>query len=144
VGVTLLGDQRLLEQLDHAPVVAHAPLEVRAHEQATSVGEPDHTGHAAYTLSWLAMGHRIRAIITGRVQGVSYRASVAVEARRLHVVGWVRNRSDGAVELEAEGPPAAIAELLAWCEHGPPAARVAQVTVENLVPAGGDSFEIRH
>lgn len=77
---------------------------------------------------------RVRAIITGRVQGVSYRASTASEARRLGVVGWVKNRSDGGVELEAEGEPTKIAALLAWCENGPPMARVTDVAVEELPP----------
>ena len=77
--------------------------------------------------------------MTGRVQGVSYRASTASEARRLGLVGWVRNRSDGSVELEAEGPEDRVAALLAWCEHGPPDARVARVDVEERVPMGEDA-----
>jgi acylphosphatase len=73
---------------------------------------------------------RVRAIITGRVQGVSYRASTATEARRLGVVGWVKNRSDGSVELEAEGDDDKVRALLVWCENGPPMARVTNVAVE--------------
>lgn len=76
--------------------------------------------------------------MTGRVQGVSYRASTASEARRLGVVGWVRNLPDGSVELEAEGPDEKVAALLAWCEHGPPSARVERVAVEELAPTGAD------
>jgi acylphosphatase len=87
---------------------------------------------------------RVRAIITGRVQGVAYRASTVEEARRLGITGWVRNRTGGTVELEAEGQPAAITALLAWCAHGPPAARVAGVAVEDLEPIGAESsFEVR-
>lgn len=86
---------------------------------------------------------RIRAIITGRVQGVSYRASTAHEARKLRVVGWVKNRSDGGVELEAEGPDEQIAALLDWCEQGPPSAKVANVAVTELVVVGSErQFEI--
>jgi acylphosphatase len=86
---------------------------------------------------------RVRAIISGRVQGVSYRAATAEEANRLGLVGWVRNRRDGTVELEAEGPAERITQLLAWCEQGPPAARVSRVVVEELAPAGADTgFEI--
>jgi acylphosphatase len=76
--------------------------------------------------------------VTGRVQGVSYRASTASEARRLGVVGWVRNRSDGSVELEVEGSEERVAALLAWCEQGPPSARVTRVAVEEISPSGQD------
>ena len=74
--------------------------------------------------------------MTGRVQGVSYRAATASEARRIGVVGWVRNRHDGAVELEVEGTADRVAALLVWCEQGPPAARVERVEVEDLAPTG--------
>ena len=82
---------------------------------------------------------RVRAIVSGRVQGVSFRASTAAEASRLRLVGWVRNRVDGAVELEAEGPAELVAQLLTWCAHGPPSARVANVAVDDLVPIGAES-----
>jgi acylphosphatase len=81
---------------------------------------------------------RVKAIVTGRVQGVSYRASTCAEARRLGLVGWVKNRDDGAVELEAEGADAQVAALLAWCEQGPPAARVDRVAVEELAAGTGE------
>ena len=87
---------------------------------------------------------RARAIVTGRVQGVSYRASTAAEARRLGLAGWVRNRDDGSVELEVEGASDRVAALLQWCEHGPPAARVSRVAVEELAVAGEQgTFAIR-
>ena len=81
---------------------------------------------------------RIRAIVSGRVQGVSYRASTCTEAKRLGLVGWVRNRSDGSVELEAEGPDDMVAALIRWCHQGPPAARVARVVVDDLAPVSGE------
>ncbi len=81
---------------------------------------------------------RIRAIVSGRVQGVSYRASTAHEARRLGLVGWVKNLPDGRVELEAEGPTDAVDRLLAWCQHGPPAAMVTNVAVDERSPTGGE------
>ncbi|HTR49263.1 MAG TPA: acylphosphatase [Kofleriaceae bacterium] len=84
------------------------------------------------------MARRIRAHVTGHVQGVSYRASAAAHARRLGLVGWVRNLPDGSVELEAEGDDAPLAELVAWCEHGPPAARVTRVRIEELEPTGAE------
>jgi acylphosphatase len=82
---------------------------------------------------------RVHAIVTGRVQGVSYRASTASEARLLGLVGWVRNLGDGSVELEAEGPPDQIERLLAWCRKGPPAARVADVAVDDRPATGTDT-----
>ena len=82
---------------------------------------------------------RVHAIVTGRVQGVSYRASTAGEARRLGLVGWVRNLRDGSVELEAEGPEDAVEGLLTWCHQGPPAARVANVAVEDRPATGADT-----
>ena len=73
---------------------------------------------------------RVRAIVTGRVQGVAYRASTVYEAREHGLTGWVRNLPDGSVELEAQGDAAEVDALLAWCAHGPPAARVTGVNVE--------------
>ena len=71
---------------------------------------------------------RVRANVTGRVQGVSYRWSTVEEAHKLGLTGWIRNLDDGSVELEAQGDDARVAELLAWCAHGPPAARVTGVS----------------
>lgn len=86
---------------------------------------------------------RIRAIVSGRVQGVSYRAATCTEARRLGVVGWVKNRDDGSVELEAEGPDDMVAALIQWCHEGPPAALVARVAVDDITPSGADrEFQI--
>ena len=88
---------------------------------------------------------RIRAIVSGRVQGVSYRASTCTEARRLGLVGWVKNRDDGSVELEAEGPDDMVAALLQWCHQGPPAAIVARGAVEDMRPSGGErDFQIAY
>jgi acylphosphatase len=81
---------------------------------------------------------RVRAIVTGRVQGVSYRASTVDEARGHGLTGWVRNLPDGSVELEAQGDDARVIALIAWCAHGPPAARVAGVSVEDLALVDGE------
>ncbi len=70
---------------------------------------------------------RLNLSIQGRVQGVFYRASTAEKARSLGLQGWVRNVSDGSVELLAEGQKGALQELLDWCHEGPPAARVTHI-----------------
>lgn len=67
--------------------------------------------------------------IHGRVQGVFYRAWARETAIRLGVVGWVRNRSDGSVELVAWGPEAALDALYRSCLEGPPAAHVGRIEV---------------
>jgi acylphosphatase len=81
---------------------------------------------------------RVRAIVTGRVQGVAYRASTVEQARAHGLTGWVRNLADGSVELEAQGDDARVAALLAWCEHGPPAASVTGVAVEDRALVDGE------
>lgn len=86
---------------------------------------------------------RWRLIIQGKVQGVGFRASCNRRALDLGVRGWVRNRRDGSVEVQAEGAPMAIAELRAWCEQGPPGAQVLRVQPSQLPVTGDDWFEVR-
>jgi acylphosphatase len=78
---------------------------------------------------------RLRAVVRGRVQGVGFRASVLHEGTKLGLAGWVRNLSDGSVELEAEGEGEALERLLAFCKRGPRSARVDSVTTDWLEPA---------
>ena len=66
--------------------------------------------------------------VTGKVQGVFYRASTVEKARALGLKGFVQNERDGSVYIEAEGDDAALDALLAWCRQGPPHARVSDVT----------------
>jgi len=72
--------------------------------------------------------------VVGRVQGVWFRATTQEEAGRLGVDGWVRNTSQGDVEIFMQGDDAAVDKLLAWCHHGPPGARVMDVHVELAEP----------
>lgn len=87
---------------------------------------------------------RVRAIITGWVQGVGYRYSLWIVADRAGLSGWVRNRYDGSVEAELEGPPEAVDEVIEWTFKGPPSARVTNVSLTNLVPTGEVGFNVRH
>lgn len=80
----------------------------------------------------------VRALATGRVQGVGFRLSCAREAERLGVSGYVRNLEDGRVEVVARGERSAVEALLAWCMHGPPGALVTEVAV---VPGEGPGGE---
>ena len=80
----------------------------------------------------------VRYLVSGRVQGVYYRASAAEVARRLELRGWAKNLPDGRVEVIAAGPKHKLAELASWLWQGPPAARVDSVQVElweGAVPA---------
>ena len=67
---------------------------------------------------------RLHLVVSGRVQGVWFRASTQRQARSLGLVGEVWNRADGAVEIIAEGPAADLAQLEQWARGGPPGARV--------------------
>jgi len=69
----------------------------------------------------------IQVVIRGRVQGVGYRAWVEYQAKASGLEGWVRNRRDGSVEAVFAGRPKIVAEMVALCRHGPPAARVEAV-----------------
>lgn len=72
---------------------------------------------------------RAHVIISGKVQGVFFRAHTKSIADRLGVKGWVRNLPDGRVEAVFEGERDSVEEVIEWCWRGPPAARVTNVEV---------------
>lgn len=83
------------------------------------------------------MGKRVHFFVSGRVQGVWYRAHAAQKAMELGLSGWVRNCPDGRVELVAEGESWAVDTLVTWCRRGPPRAQVeALEVVEESSPTG--------
>ena len=78
-----------------------------------------------------------RFLVSGRVQGVWFRAATRERALALHLRGLARNLADGSVEVVATGPDAAIDELEKWLWQGPPLAKVAEVRRQPL-EAGAD------
>ncbi|MFH1393783.1 MAG: acylphosphatase [Candidatus Micrarchaeota archaeon] len=87
---------------------------------------------------------RLHIIITGKVQGVFFRANAKEQADRLGVKGFVQNLCDGGVEVIAEGERKDLEELLDWCYHGPAEAKVTDIEFGWLQPKNEfRSFEIR-
>ena len=78
--------------------------------------------------------------VSGRVQGVFYRATCARLARDKGLAGSVRNRPDGGVEAVFEGPRNEVEEMVAWCRRGPDLARVDEVVVSDEEPLGEADF----
>ena len=78
----------------------------------------------------MADSKSVKANVKGRVQGVGFRYSTQKQASRLGVRGWVRNERDGTVTVVAEGPRAAVDEMVSWLHKGPGFAKVADVSVE--------------
>lgn len=81
--------------------------------------------------------------IEGRVQGVGYRLWTQRTAVALGLVGWVRNRRDGAVEAVLQGSEADVAAMIRACEDGPPDARVTRVEVLAEGVGAFVGFEVR-
>lgn len=88
----------------------------------------------------MSVGARLHAVVHGDVQGVGFRYFVVRRARDAGLVGWVRNRPDGAVECLAEGPRPALERLLDELHLGPRPAEVTGVEVD-WQPACGDLRE---
>jgi DNA ligase D-like protein (predicted 3'-phosphoesterase) len=85
----------------------------------------------------------VRVTVRGAVQGVGFRDAARRRGRELGALGWVRNGEDGSVLVHAEGPAAAVEELIAFLRKGPRAARVDEVEVEPVKVEGHEQFAIR-
>ena len=84
----------------------------------------------------------MRITVSGRVQGVGFRASCAREAKTLGVVGSVLNLPDGSVAVVAEGEESAVNALITWCHSGPAFANVQGLECQPETPQGDTSFRI--
>jgi acylphosphatase len=82
--------------------------------------------------------------VTGRVQGVFFRAWMRDQASELGVTGWVRNCPDGRVDSHIEGEQAAVEQLIERLHRGPPSARVEDVHMWDVDTFDYDGFEVRH
>ena len=86
---------------------------------------------------------RLCVVVRGQVQGVGFRWYAKELADSLALTGWVRNRNDGAVELEVEGSAGTLDDFVRRLKSGNPSARVDEVAVTFSAPRGGHGFEIR-
>ena len=86
---------------------------------------------------------RAHVFVSGRVQGVYFRATTREEAREAGVDGWVRNLPDGRVEAVFEGPEDAVEAMVEFCHEGSPAATVEDVEIEHGESEGIEGFEVR-
>ncbi|MFW8600068.1 acylphosphatase [Desulfobacterota bacterium M19] len=87
---------------------------------------------------------RIHAVISGRVQGVYFRAETVDKARQLGLCGWVRNRSDGKVETEIQGEETEVKRLLNWLHKGPPLSAVSGVISHPTALVKGEKKFVMH
>ncbi|MCX7982404.1 MAG: acylphosphatase [Syntrophales bacterium] len=91
------------------------------------------------------MKKRYHVLISGRVQGVFFRAETQRVAEKLGIKGWVRNTKDGKVEAVFEGEEEKLEEMLTWCRRGPSLARVTEVEVKEEPFSGTfDDFRITY
>jgi acylphosphatase len=87
-------------------------------------------------------GSSLHVLVSGRVQGVAFRYYAQDRAVELGLTGWVRNLSDGRVELRIQGAADALESMTDWLHRGPPAARVRSVVVSEHPAEGFQGFQI--
>ena len=92
------------------------------------------------------MKSRVHVTISGRVQGVWFRASTRDKAEQLGITGWVKNTIDGDVEAVFEGEEECVQEMINWCHQGPPHSKVENVEIKKQQQTSNvfDDFSIRY
>ena len=80
--------------------------------------------------------------VHGQVQGVFYRVSAQTRATELELTGWIRNLSNGTVEVYAEGDQDALGYFIEWCRKGPPSAKVSRCELDWVNPQVMNDFKI--
>ncbi|MCH8156642.1 MAG: acylphosphatase [Nitrospinae bacterium] len=88
-------------------------------------------------------GSAVHIVVRGCVQGVFFRASTQSKANEFSLAGWVCNRSDGTVEIHAEGEKGKLDHFIDWCRQGPPSAQVSKLDLDWTDPQGLHDFEVR-
>lgn len=84
---------------------------------------------------------QVQVIISGKVQGVWFRASTQEKAEELGITGWVKNTREGTVEALFEGDENKVQQLIRWCHQGPPRAQVTTVEVTKKRHVAGPAFD---
>lgn len=90
------------------------------------------------------MKRQVRLKISGKVQGVFFRAEACEEARKWGLKGWVRNTDDGGVETVAQGEENHLQHFVTWCHEGPPGARIEKVEIFQETPEEFSGFTIKY
>lgn len=109
------------------------------------IGVGNNAGHAAagFTRRGMSMEKTVYFLAAGRVQGVNFRTATRDRALALGVTGWVRNRSDGAVEGNATADSAMLEAFIVWLRHGPRIACVEDLKIEEIETQVFSGFDIR-
>ncbi|MBE7551962.1 MAG: acylphosphatase [Anaerolineales bacterium] len=87
---------------------------------------------------------RVRILIEGKLQGANFRYHTQQEAQKLGLAGFVRNLSDGRIEIDAQGDDESVEKMLAWCQEGPQSAQLKSILFRYDEPSEhGTDFIVR-
>jgi acylphosphatase len=84
----------------------------------------------------------LKIIVSGRVQGVFYRASTKAVADQMGIRGIIKNKKDGSVYIEAEGDESFMDDFIDWCKYGPDDARVDDIVIEEIEVKNYRNFDV--